>query len=102
MEMVKKIVEQAEDELDGAKSYIKCAMKYKAMYPTIAQSYYEMSMAEMTHFNTLHDLVVRVINDMKAKGEEIDPTMEAIYEYEHEKMMEKGMKIRVMQEMFKK
>ena len=102
MEMIKKIVDQAEDEISGAMEYIKCAIKYKSEYPAIAQAYYEMSTAEMGHFNNLHEMVTRLIEDYKAKGVEIDKTMEAIYEYEHEKMMEKATKIRVMQDMFKK
>ena len=37
-----------------------------------------------------------------AKGVEIDPKMMAIYDYEHEKAMDKATKIKVMQEMYKK
>ena len=39
---------------------------------------------------------------MKVKGVEVDPKMMAIYEYEHEKAMNKATKIKVMQEMYKK
>lgn len=102
MKLVKDIVEQINEELDSAKLYIKSASKYKSEYPQIANMYYEMSLTEMTHVDKLHGSVVSLINEMKAKGVEIDPKMMAIYEYEHNKAMEEATEIKVMQEMFKK
>lgn len=102
MKLVKDIVEEIDDELDGAKEYIKMASKYKTEYPQIANMYYEMSLTEMTHVDKLHNAVVSLINEMKVKGVEVDPKMMAIYEYEHEKAMDKATKIKVMQEMYKK
>ena len=102
MELVIKMVEQAYDELDGSKEYIKCATKYKSEYPEIAQVYYEMSLTEMEHMAKIHDMIDRLINNMRAKGIEIDEKMMAIYEYEHDKAIEKATKIRVMQEMYKR
>lgn len=102
MKLVKDIVEQIDEELDGAKEYIKMASKYKSEYPQIANMYYEMSLTEMTHVDKLHNAVASLINEMKVKGVEVDPKMMAIYEYEHEKAMDKATKIKVMQEMYKK
>lgn len=102
MKLVKKIIKQINEELSGAETYIECAMKYKTEYPSIANMYYEMSLTEMTHVDKLHTAVVTLINEMKAKGVEIDPTMMAIYDYEHEKSVEEATEIKVMQEMYKK
>lgn len=102
MKLVKKIVKQINEELEGAEAYIECASKYKEEYSTIANMYYEMSLTEMTHVDKLHGAVVSLINEMKAKGVEIDPTMMAIYNYEHEKAVEEATEIKVMQEMYKK
>lgn len=82
--------------------YIKMASKYKSEYPQIANMYYEMSITEMTHVDKLHNAVVTLINEMKMKGVEVDPKMLAIYEYMHEKSVEKATKIKVMQEAYKK
>lgn len=102
MKLVKKIVKQIDDELEGAEEYIECASKYKEEYPSIANMYSEMSLAEMSHVDKLHGAVVSLINEMKAKGVEIDEKMMAIYEYEHNRAMDKATKIKVMQEMYKK
>ena len=102
MKMIKKIIDQIYDELEGSEEYIECAMKEKAEHPTIANMYYEMSLMEMSHVDKLHSAVVTLINEAKAKGEEPPPTMMAIYEYEHEKIMEEATEIKVMQEMYKR
>lgn len=102
MQLVKDIVEEIDDELCGAKKYVKMANKYKKEYPQIANMYYEMSLVEMTHVDKLHNAVVSLINDLKVKGVEIDSNMMAIYDYLHEKAIEKATKIKVMQEEFKK
>ena len=78
------------------------AIKYKTEYPQIANMYYEMSLNEMTHIDKLHNAVVTLINDMKMKGIEIDEKMLAIYDYMHEKAIEKVTKIKLMQESYKK
>lgn len=102
MKLVKKIVKQIDEELDGADMYIECAMKYKTEYPQIANMYYEMSLVEMSHVDKLHGAVVTLISEIKAKGVEIDPKMMAIYDYEHEKSIDKATEIKVKQELFKK
>ena len=102
MKMIKKIIDQIYDELEGSEEYIECAMKEKADHPTIANMYYEMSLMEMSHVDKLHSAVVTLINEAKAKGEEPPAHMMAIYEYEHEKIMEEATEIKVMQEMYKR
>ena len=78
------------------------ASKYKSEYPQIANMYYEMSMVETTHVDKLHGAVVNLINEMKMKGVEVDSKMLAIYDYMHEKAIEKATKIKMMQEAYKK
>ena len=102
MKMIKKIIDQIYDELEGAEEYIECAIKEKNEHPSIANMYYEMSLMEMSHVDKLHGAVTTLINEAKAKGEEVPPTMMAIYEYEHEKIMEEATEIKVMQEMYKR
>ena len=102
MKMIKKIIDQIYDELEGSEEYIECAMKHKTDHPNIANMYYEMSLMEMSHVDKLHGAVVTLINESKAKGEEPPAHMMDIYEYEHEKIMEEATEIKVMQEMYKR
>ena len=102
MRIIKKIVDQIYDELEGAEEYIECAMKYKEEHPSLANMYYEMSLTEMTHVDKLHNAVTMLINEVRARGETPPPEMMAIYEYEHEKTIKEATEIKVMQEMYKK
>lgn len=102
MKLIKHIIEQMEEELEGAEEYIECAMKHKLDYPNIASMYYEMSLTEITHFEKLHSAAVTLINEAKARGEQPTAEMQAIYDYEHEKAMHEATKIKVMQETYKR
>lgn len=102
MKLVKKIVEQIDDELYGAKKYMKCANEYKQEYPSIANMYYEMSIVKMNNVDKLHNAVVSLINEMKSRGVEVDDKMMVIYNYEHERAIDKATKVKIMQEMYKK
>lgn len=102
MKLIKHMIEQMHEELEGAKEYIECAMNHKTDHPVIANMYYEMSLTEIAHFESLHKSVVSLIDEVKAKGEEPPIAMMAIYEYEHEKAIKEMTKIKIMQEMYKR
>lgn len=52
----KKLMDEALEELCGAKKYIKCAAKYRSTHPTWARKYYEMAQDEMHHADNLYNM----------------------------------------------
>lgn len=100
MEIIKRITNKMEDELEDAEKYIKCAKKVKAQYPLLADTYYKLSLEEMKHFDLLHDQVVRIINDYKQTNE-VPPAMQTLYDYLHERYIRWAGKIKEKQEAFK-
>lgn len=56
------------------------------------------------HFvNLLHDQVARIIKDWKAKtGEEPPASMQAVWDYEHQRSIDKVAKIKALLEMYKR
>lgn len=97
MQIIKEISEQIEEELDGAELYIKQALKYKQFDKDLANTYYEMSLQEMQHANLLHEGGVRLIRDYQNKGNTIPQSMQAVYDYLHEKHIEKSNQIKTYQ-----
>ena len=95
------MIEQINEELEDAEKYIKCAMNYKDEHPHLANIYYELSVAEMGHFEKLHSAVSTLINEEKNKGNEPTNEMMIIYNYEHGKYVKEATEIRIMQEMFR-
>ena len=53
----KKLMDEAMEELEGAKIYIKCAMKYRVDHPAWAKKFYEMAQDELRHAEMLYGMV---------------------------------------------
>ena len=101
MEVIRKLTEKIDDELEDAQKYIKCAYKNVESYPQLADLYYKLSLEEMNHATMLHDAVVRIINDYK-KDHEVPQAMQVLYEYLHERQIAWADKIKAKQEGFNK
>lgn len=100
MEVIKNVVEQIDEELHDAEKYVKCAIRNKEKYPTLANTYYKLSLEEMGHVTILHDQVVLLINDIK-KTKEIPAGMQELYDYLHERQVKWAAKIKAKQDSFK-
>ncbi len=90
-----------EEEMQGAEEYIKCAMRYKDEDVMLAKMYSDMSADELKHALALHDAAVRLINEYKQKGEVVPPEMKAVYDYLHEKHMDRFNAIKLQQATFR-
>lgn len=101
MKIIKKLSEMIEEELEGAEHYAKCANAYKDEEPTLAKTLYDLSMDEMKHVNLLHDEVVKAIEEHKKERGEMPEAMMAVYEYVHEKNIEKANKIKMYQNQYR-
>lgn len=101
MIVIKEIIGQMEDELNGASEYIEKAMKYKDTDKALADLYYNMSLAEKKHHDDLHAQVVRMIQTYRSQHGEPPKEMQAIYDWEHEKDIARMRDVKAMQDMYK-
>lgn len=102
MELIKKLSEMIEDELEGAEEYAKCALKHKESNPELAQTFYTMSAEEMQHVDRLHKHVVRLIEMYRKEHGEPPEAMQALYDYVHERQIERTNKVAMLQAQFKR
>lgn len=100
MKIIKEIVENINDEIEGAEHYAMLGTKYKDDDKILADNYVKMAEAELTHVNSLHDQVVRIIKAWQAKGNETPPAMAAVYEYTHQNQIDKVARIKVLIQMY--
>lgn len=101
MKIIKEIMEQMTDELDGAGEYIDYALKYKDTDRILADMYYNMSIQELKHHDDLHTQVVRMITEYRKEHGEPPVAMQAVYDWEHEKAIAKAKEVRTAQAMYK-
>lgn len=101
MKIIKELVEFINEEVDGAEEYAKLAVKYKTENPTLAKTFYDISMDEMRHADLFHAEVVKLIEEHRRTKGEPPASMLAVYDYLHEKHIEEAKEVRMYQSQFK-
>ena len=102
MIIIKCLSEDIEKTMDLAEENIKQAIMYKNDYPIAAKSFYVKSVTLMDSIKPQHEAVVGLIEEhKKLKGEPPAPMM-AIYNYMHERHINKAAAIKNLQEMYTK
>jgi signal recognition particle subunit SRP54 len=77
------------------------AIKHKEDHPTLAKVFYDISLEEVNHIERLHGEVVRLIAEHRREHGEPPAAMMAVYEYLHEKHIDKLNKIKTYQMQFR-
>lgn len=90
-EKMKHIQAQMDEELEGACDYIECAYAWRDIDSEWSEMYRKMAQQEMDHLNMIHTMAVREIK--KVSGTQEYEVMKNIYNYLHERLMEKADKI---------
>ena len=96
MKIIKKISEMIIDEAEGAECYAKKALMYKDERPALAKMFYNLATEELGHVNVLHNAVVELIDEYRAKEGEPPEAMKAVYDYLHEKQIEEVAEVKSM------
>ena len=96
MKIIMKLVSLIDDELCGAKEYIKLAQHRKEEHPRLADTFADLAEQEMGHVSRLHDEVTKLIEEVRRRDGEPPAGMMAVYEYEHDKQIKKAAKIKQM------
>lgn len=101
MQIIRDLSDKIEEELEDACSYIDLAFQYKTIDQLTAELYATLSAEEMGHADKLHARVKMVIEAYRKEKGEPPKDMLTLYNYLHEKQMEKAIKIKVKQALFK-
>ena len=97
MKVIKNLVDQIREELEDAKKYARCAAMQEEDRK-LAETYAALAREELGHANQLHDHAARII---KESGKEAPPAMKAVWEWEHQKMIDDTAAVRILLELKK-
>lgn len=101
MEVIKHLVELMDGELHDAKSSAKDALIYKAEYPSLAQMLYDRSNDELRHFASIQNEAQKIMAEWRKKHGDHDSKMIALYDYLHEKHIERAAEVKNYQSQFR-
>ena len=101
MQLISKLCDMIEDELDDAEKYARCALKHKETHPTLATVFNRLSIEELGHMNSLHEQVVSLINEYKKEHGDPPERMQGVYDYLHQKFMDRANEVKILQGLFK-
>lgn len=101
MKAIKNIVAEIREELAGAEHYAKCAAELTDERKADAEEYKKMAEQELNHANILHGMAKRMISEHRSKSAPPPSAMLAVWDWEHQNMIEQTAKIKVLLNMVK-
>lgn len=92
MKKIQRLIKDMCYELDAAEHYAKHALRNKDEDKELGDVYERVARQELDHCEMFHAQAVRLIRE---HGEAPNEAMRAVWEYEHDKIMERDAEIRV-------
>jgi hypothetical protein len=102
MKLIRDLEELIDEEIHDVKKYAKMATELKDEHPGLAQVLFTISVQEDGHQAAIHNEVVKIIEEHRRAHGEPPATMMAVYEYLHQKSIDKLAEARLYQDMYKK
>jgi len=101
MRIVKQLLAQINDELDGAKDYAINALDLKQSKPELSRLYKDMASTEYQHANSLHEWAVRYVDEARASGVVPPPEMIEKWEQEHRLAIARQAEVKVYIDLYR-
>ena len=102
MKILKDLINKANDTMEEIEWYSEKAHHLKTEHKSLADAYIKIAEMHITIYNMLHDKMVMLIDEEKRKGVEVPATMQAIWDYEHEKLVKEFAESKYLIEEYKR
>lgn len=96
MRKIKMLVKDMREELCDAEKYAKRSAEFKDDDRELSSMYRQLAEQELAHADQQHSHAVALIREYKQSGKETPAAMQAVWDWEHEQMIEHEAEIRAM------
>ena len=101
MQIIQAVRSRIDEEQHDACEYAKLALEYKEKRRSLADIFYALSQDEMRHAMSLHNEITQIIREYHEEHGDPPANMQAVYDYRHEKDIEKHEQIKRYQAMYR-
>lgn len=102
MKILKDLIKKADDTLEEIEWYAEKAHHLRAEHKALADTYIKIAEMHITVYTMLHEKMINFIEEEKKKGTQIPIAMQAIWDYEHEKLIKEFSEAKYLIEEYKK
>ena len=102
MKILKDLIKKADDTLDEVEWYAEKAHHLRAEHKALADCYIKIAEMHIDIYGMLHGRMVALINEQKEKGVEVPAVMQAIWDFEHEKLVKEFAEAKYLVDEYKK
>ena len=102
MKILKDLIEKAKDTMDEVEWYAEKAHHLRTEHKQLADTYIKIAEMHIEIYGMLHGRMVALITEQKEKGAHVPPEMQAIWDYEHERLIKEFAEAKFLVEEYKK
>jgi len=96
MKIIQELSDMMDEEVIDARKYAKCAKKFKESDPELSRTFAQLANEELSHMEKLHVQAERLIRQYREEHGDPPAVMLAIYDYLHDKHIEKVAEVRML------
>lgn len=102
MKILTDLIKKSSDTLDEIEWYAEKAQHIRLENKSLADTYIKIAEMHIDIYGMLHNRMAALITEQKEKGVAVPPTMQVIWDYEHEKLVKEFAGAKYLVEEYKK
>ena len=102
MKILKELIKKANETMEEVEWYAEQAHHLRIEHKSLADAYIDIADTHIKIYGILHSKMVMLIDEEKKKGVQVPSTMQAVWDYEHEKMVKEFAEAKFLVEEYKK
>lgn len=101
MKHISMLLEQMDDELDGAREYAQCALHLKNEDRGLADVYVSLARTELDHYQKLYYQVTHIMTNYRFEHGDLSPELQEFYDWQRTKTLNCMAEVKVLVNSYK-